>query len=211
MSDLVRNELPVAIAAFIIALMFFDYYIALDVTRSFANLITDWAVIIASTAAGVGVLNMIFRTSGVIKRRDEYWYLDLWMLFMMVVVAIVGVIGVYGTHPAYLWIMKNIYLPIDSSVYAMVCFDIIAAFYRTFRVRTKDSIILIICAFLVMIKNMPITGGLIPWAMIPGDWIFTIPSTAAARAFTFVTAIGAISFAIRTMFGYEKATVGVID
>jgi len=211
MSNLVKNELPIAIAAIIIALLFFDYYIAIDVTRSTATIITDWAVIIASTAAGVGVINMVVRTFDNIKKKTDYWYMEVWLMVMAVIVAIVGVMGVYGTHPAYLWIMKNVYLPIDSSVYAMVCFDIVSAFYRVFRARTNDSIILVICAFLIMIRNTPVVGGIIPWAMIPGDWIFNIPSTAASRAFTFVTAIGLIAFAIRTMLGYEKATVGVID
>ena len=211
MSELLKREVPLGLATVIIALLFFDYYIFFDVTRNLATSLTDWAIIITATAAGVGVLNMIIRTYQNISKRAEYWYLDIYMLVVMVVMAGTGLIGVYGTHPVFEWIMMNAYLPIDASIYAMVFFDIVSSYYRTFRVRSRDSAILFICAFIIMLKNAPLTGGLLPSFIPIGDWMLNIPSTAGSRAFIIVASIGVVAFTIRTMLQTERTTVGVVD
>lgn len=211
MSEILRRELPLVLAAFLIAFLIFDYYIFFEATRSFAQLLTDWAVVVVATGAGIGVVNIMIRTLGHIQKREEYWYLEIWQIVIMIIVALTGLIGVYGTHPTYEWIMKNMYLPIDSSIYAMVMFDITSSFYRTFRVRSRDAAILFVCAVFTMLYNAPITGGIAPALLIPGKWLLDVPIVAASRGFKFVTALGIIGFTIRTMFGHEKPTLGVVE
>lgn len=211
MSELLRKEIPLGIAAFLIAYLFFDYYVFTEITRNIASIITDWAIIATTTAAGVGILNMVIRTYHRVNKRESYWYFDIWMLLMMVVMGVTGLIGVYGTHPMFTWVMMNVYLPIDASVYAMVMFDIVSAFYRTFRLRSKDAVILFVCAVIIMFKNAPLVGGLFPSFIPIGDWMLEVPSTAGSRAFTIVAAIGVIAFTIRTMLGAERPTLGVVE
>ncbi len=211
MSELLRREVPLGIATFIIAFLFFDYYVFTEVTRNIASTLTDWAIIITATAAGVGVLNMVMRTVQNISKKVEYWYLDIWMLVMMVFMGGTGLIGLYGTHPAFTWVMMNVYLAIDASIYAMVFFDIVSAFYRTFRIKSKESLLLFVSALIILVKNAPLTGGLFPWLLPIGDWLLKIPSSAGSRAFLIMASIGIIAFTIRTMLQSERATVGVLD
>ncbi|GAG63962.1 unnamed protein product, partial [marine sediment metagenome] len=107
MSEILKREVPLGLATFIIALLFFDYYIKIEAVRSFALSLTDWAIIIGATGAGVGVINMIMRTLQDVTKKEEYWYLDIYMLVVMVVMTITGLIGTYGTHPVFSWIMMN--------------------------------------------------------------------------------------------------------
>ncbi len=211
MSELFKREIPLGIGTFIIALLFFDYYISIEATANLATSLTNWAIIITATAAGVGVINMIIRTLQNITNKEEYWYLDIYMLAIMVLMTITGLIGAYGTNPIFEWVMMNAYLPIDASIYAMVFFDIVSSFYRTFRIRSRDSAIIFICAFIMMVRNAPLTGGMLPSFIPIGDWLLQIPSTAGSRAFTIVASIGVVAFTIRTMLQGEKTTVGVVE
>jgi hypothetical protein len=211
MSNILRREVPLTIATIIIGLLFLDYYIFIPALRSFTEGLSDWGVLIQATAAGVGVINLMLRTTTNIQRREEYWYFDIWMIIIMIITGVTGLIGTYGTHPTYEWIIEHIYLPIDASIYAMVMFDITSAFYRTFRVRTTDSVLLFIAAFFVILKNTPLIGGLIPQLNTFGQWILDVPVLAPSRAFLFITAIGVIGFAIRAMLWKEKPTMGVTE
>jgi hypothetical protein len=211
MSNLLRREVPIVVASLSIGFLFFDYYIQNPYTTQIVDLLREWAVILAAFAAGVGVLNVLLRSVNSISRRAEYWYLDTWMIVIMVIVVVFGLINPFGLHPNFNWIISNIYVNIDASIYAMVMFDIISAFYRTFRVRNIDSTILFIMAFITMVKNAPITGGLFPGLIPYADWFFNIPTGAGARAFLIVSAIGLLSFAVRTALAKEKPTLGVLD
>lgn len=199
------------VAALSIGFIFIDYYIQTGLTSGLVTYLREWAIILASFAAGIGVLNVIVRSADSIKNRAQYWYLDIWMIVIMVVVILFGLINPYGQHAVFNWIITNIYVNIDASIYAMVMFDIISAFYRTFRIRNRDAIILFVCAYITMIKNAPITGGLFPGVIPYADWLYNIPTGAGARAFLIVSAIGMISFSIRTLLGKEKPTLGVVD
>jgi hypothetical protein len=211
MSELIKREIPVGLATFIIVFMFFDYYIETEITRNLSTLLQDWAVIIAVTAVGVGIINAIIHVYHRVQTKEQYWYLDIWMLVFMVALAIPGLMGVYGTHPMFEWLMKNVYLPIDASIYAMVLFDIVSAFYRTFRVRNREAFILLLCAVLIMMRNAPITGTVLPQALSLGNWLYSVPASATSRGFLMVAALGIIGFAIRILLGHEKTTIGVVD
>jgi hypothetical protein len=139
----------------------------------------------------------------------SYWYLDIWTIVVMFLIAIPGLIGVYGTNPAFQWAVTTVYQPLDATVYSMIMFDATLAFYRTFRAKTIDGAILLICAVTTMLRNAPVTGVLLP-AWIPiGDWLNNILVVAGSRAFLMVAAIGLVGFAIRTILWQERATVGV--
>lgn len=211
MSNILRRELPLTLATVIIAVLFLDYYVFLSPLRAFAEGLSDWGVLIQATAAGVGVINILLRTLTNVQKREQYWYFEIWMIVCMAITGITGLIGTYGTHPAYEWILSNVYLPIDATIYSMVMFDITSAFYRTFRIKTTDSVILFISAFFIVLKNTPLTGGLVPQLNSFGQWIMDVPVLAPSRGFLFITAIGVIGFAIRTMLWKEKPTVGVTE
>jgi hypothetical protein len=210
MSNLLKREVPLGIGSLIIAILFVDYYTSIDFLHTISLNLADWAVILSALAAGIGIINILKRTAGQIQERATYWYLDIWTLLLMAVVAISGVIGAYGTHPIYTWIMSYIYIPIDAAVFAMVSFDIIAAFYRTFRLRTLESSVLVVVGIFILMMNTPFLGT-IPGATVIGNWVKNVPMLGSARALTTVTAIGYVGIAIRALLWKEKPSMGVTD
>lgn len=211
MSNLFRREIPVLLTFGVIIFLFFDYFILTEFTRNVATMLQSWALIITATLVGVGIINATFRHVYTIKRRADYWYLDVWLLVIFTVTVAVGIVGGYGQSQWFQWIMKYVYMPTDSAVYAMVFFDVVYAFYRIFRLRSYESTYLFAAAIITMMRNTPLLSAYIPGVVSIGNWVINIPATASSSALLIVTAIGVIYFAIRMMFGYEKGTIGVLD
>jgi len=211
MSSFLRKELPLGIATIIIAFLLFDYYFFTQTTRNMANSLSDWAVVVVAEAALVGVINVVMRALRTVQKREPYWYLDIWMVVMMVLVGVTGLIGTYGTSESYQWLLVNLYLAVDATVYSMVAFDIVSAFFRTFRLKSKESAVLLVACVVMIIYNAPVFGGLWPWTSIAGSWGYNVPVLAASRGFQYVTAIGIVGFTIRAMLWKEKPMVGVVD
>jgi hypothetical protein len=211
MSEALRRDIPLGFSSLIIIVMIIDYYIFIPGLRAVSEDLQKWAVISVALASGVGIINICTRSARMISRRAPYWYMEIWQWVMMIVVAITGFIGGYGVSHQFEWIMVNMYQPIDASIYAMVMFDITYAFYRTFRLRTLEASLLFVAAFFTMSKNTPLFGAIVPILPAIGDWFIGVPSGAGSRAFTIITSIGIIFFAIRALFWYERGTIGVVE
>jgi len=212
MSTILRRQVPLAIASIIILIVFLEYYIAYAPLKTLSSAIQQWAIICATLAVGVGVINAALIKIDKIKKKQPYWYFDAWMLIVFVIFVVTGFMGkTYGEHPIFQWMMQYVYLPVDSTIFALVAFDIVAAFYRSFRVRTGSSIILLVSALIIMLWNMPMVGGLWPGFMPLGSWVLDVPAAGVGRGITIITAIGLVGFSIRELFMKERTVVGVVD
>jgi uncharacterized membrane protein len=163
-----------------------------------------------AVAAGVGIINIIIRYAKRISERQEYWYLYVWTLLIMVIVAIPGLLPPLATHPIFEWIISNVYMPADASIYAMVYLAIVHAFYRAFRARNVDATILLIAAFFIMIYNAPVTSFYLPSIAPFGKWLLDNVGTASNRGIGIVTAVGTLAFTYRVLVHRETSVVGVV-
>jgi hypothetical protein len=211
MSELIRREIPLTVGSIILLLLFFDYYIEFASIRALTLMIQDWAVILVAIASGIGIINVFQRTYHSTIKRRPYWYLDVWMVLLMVVMGIFGLQGVKGQHPAYVYMMSTLFAPVRATIYGMIVFDITSAFYRSFRVRTYEAAVMFIMAFVIMMRNAPISGALAPWAVTLGNWFNDVPSMATSRSILIVAGLGMIAFTIKALLWHEKPTVGVIE
>jgi hypothetical protein len=90
----------------------------------------------------------------------------------------------------------------------MVFFDITYAFYRTFRVRNFESLLLFFGAMVTLLGNAPAMKEILPIVVSIIDWVIGFPGGAASRTFVIIGAIGLILFTIRSVFGYETIIMG---
>lgn len=210
MSDIMRREIPLWIVSFMLLVGVLQYYIDIPLLRDIAGNLRTWALIMTAIAAGVGIINIVLRYSRRISERQEYWYFYVWTLLVMVIVALPGLIPPFATHPIFEWIITNVYMPADASIYAMVYLDIVHAFYRAFRARNIDASILLIAAFFIMIYNAPVTSFYLPSVAPFGKWLLDNVGTASGRGIGLVTAIGILAFTYRVLVHSETSVVGVI-
>jgi hypothetical protein len=203
----VKSELPSLITSAIVIWLFGTYFLDVNVETIDAFLYNG-AIICMTLAVGVGVINLLSWTYNEIQARSEWWYLRVWMLVCLVVTMAFGLMPVMGTHPSFLWIMNSIYIPVDASIFAMVFFDISAGFYRKMRARTWDSAILLVCAFLLILKNAPVGAAIWPPFETIGTWLYDIPGGGSSSAFRIVSTIGIMALVMRVILRHERELIG---
>jgi signal transduction histidine kinase len=211
MSELLRREVPMALGTFLTAFLLFDYYIQIEIWRNVANVIQEWTAILVAVTAGLGVINSIIVTSYRIRRRESYWYLEIWMLILLAVTAATGLMGTFGTNPSYRWLYDSFFGPVRGTIYGMVLFAITSAFYRAFRVRTTEAALLLISAVIAMIMKAPMTPAMMPWFMPFSTWVYDILNNVGASTLYILSGLGLLGFAIRVILQKERTTMGVVD
>lgn len=121
----------------------------------------------------------------------------------------------YGTKHAvahsnskFMYIYKNVYEPLSSTMFSLLAFFIASAAFRAFRAKTFEAGLLLVSAFLVMLGRVPI--GTAIWDQLPAitDWIMAVPNTAGQRAIMIGAALGVVSASLKILVGIERTYLG---
>ena len=136
---------------------------------------TQWYEIIAGFAAFLGVLNLmkLHLTKISYKRKNwEYSILTLLSFFIMIFFGFFYNDSQvpFGSHlkdenSTFYWIFDYVYLPLASTMFALLAFFVASASYRAFRIRNFEATLLLVSGILLMIGRVPI-GSLVPWYVV---------------------------------------------
>jgi hypothetical protein len=105
-------------------------------------------------------------------------------------------------------LFQNALVPAQATLFSMLAFYIASAAYRAFRVRTVLAGILLVTAFVVMLRLIPLPEPLSSWNSALVRWILAVPNMAAKRAIIIGVAFGAISYSMKILLGIERSYMG---
>lgn len=102
-------------------------------------------------------------------------------------------------------IFYGLFLPLGSSMFSILGFYITYAAFRSFRVRSPESTIMMLAALAVILGQIP-QGVMYISPEIPSLrlWIMKFVSTPAFRAIYFCSALAGLSLAVRMWFSMDK-------
>jgi len=206
---MIKRYIPLGLLSAIIVIVTAQYYLTFQFLKDIASVILDWSVIMATIAVGLGVVNLLSRYAKNIQQRKTNWQFDIYTIIVIIIVTATGLMYPFGSNSTFQWIISNVYLHGDASIYAMVYFDICFAFWRAFKVRNTDAAILLIAAVLVMLYNAPLTQIMFSGIAPLGKWLFDNPVTASNRGISLVIAIGTMSYVFRILMQRELGAVGI--
>ena len=152
------------------------HFINNDSLREFVDKdATQWYMIIAGFAAFLGCLNLLqLHTRKVAYKKDNWQYSIFTLLgfFIMIIFGffINGSESEFGPHlkfegSYFYWVYNYIYLPLASTMFALLAFFVASASYRAFRIRNFEATLLLISGVLLMLGRVPI-GTVIPWWVV---------------------------------------------
>jgi len=188
--------------------MLVPYYFKMPLLDKAMSDVQNWVVVIAAFAMGYGALNLTIFHIRKISRRDEGWLFSIVLLAAMYAMIVAGSIPPFLSHPASQWIYTYMQIRINVTIYALLAPFIASAAYRAFKVRGVEGSLMFVSALLVMLGNAPITTAAWGGFKTIGDWVYTVPNMAAQRGIMIGIAIGAVALGLRTLLGYERASVG---
>jgi hypothetical protein len=198
MASLVRDQIPWFIAGASIIIMFGDYI--LDPMAGVSTAVRNWTVIVAAFAMGLALVTMTIYHLGNLTRRGDGWYYSICTLAGCYIMLIVGLMPPIQGSPQFTWLYKWVNTVSGRTTYAALAFWISAAAYRTLRVRTIESTLMVVAAMIAMFANAPVSalvGPFKPWAL----WLLKVPSTGAYRAIAITSACGMLALGLRTLLG----------
>jgi hypothetical protein len=190
-------------------LMMVQFFIPHPVSVAFYDLTTKWIRIVSAFALVLGVGSLILYHTDRLRRRRPGWAYSIVTLVALVVTAVIGLgWGVKPGSPLQEVLFKNMLVPLNASMFAILAFYMASAAYRAFRARTKEAALLLIAAFVVMLGMVPVGEAI--WRKLPevAEWVLSVPNMAAKRAIVFGVALGAIATSLKVILGIERGWLG---
>ena len=201
-----RIMAPVAAGVAIIAgiIVLAGYFFDVPVLVSLRQTLLHWAVILASVALLVGLVNLIQvhwqRTSSSAPNAS---YSAILLVSLFLTLGVAGVFGPTGTWS--MWIFNYIQVPVESSLMALLVILLIYASVRVLNRRiTLFAVVFIGTALLVLVGTASIPGIDFPWFGQLRGWIERVPAMAGARGILFGVALGTIATGLRVIMGVDR-------
>ncbi len=108
------------------------------------------------------------------------------------------------------FLAEGFFIPLGSSMFALLAFYIASAAYRSFRLRSVEATMMMIPAVLVILGQIP-QGPLYIDEQLPAVrlWLMQNISTPAFRAIYFGSAVAGLAMAVRMWLSLEKSPLAV--
>ncbi|MCC6649717.1 MAG: hypothetical protein IT348_01055 [Candidatus Eisenbacteria bacterium] len=225
-----KREIPLFLTALIGAIVVAGFFVPHQWVSVPADFLQRCAVIVVAFGYALGGANVIRVNLEGIARRQTDWPYKLVLLAGMLATL---VFGLFVDRAAFqdpgtvsVWIYDNIYVPMNSTMFALLAFFIASAAFRAFRVRSTEAALLAASALIVMLGRVPlgdfVMAGLFDheglpdfvrhWRLEPvQQWIMDFPQNAAKRAILIGAAMGVMATGLRVILGIERSYLGGSD
>ncbi|MDH7602734.1 MAG: hypothetical protein QHI38_11370 [Armatimonadota bacterium] len=175
--------------------------------------VNNFFVVLGAMAWGMGLMSLWMVHSTNIRKRKEEWYGSV-LFFIAVGVGVVAGLG-YGAETGTLKrlndiVVNDVLRPMGSTVFSLLAFYMASAAYRSFRLKSREAILMMGSAFIVMLGQIPIGLWLthrLPeplWFPVMSQWILYIANSAAVRGMWFGMMLGAIAVGLRFWLSLER-------
>ncbi len=101
----------------------------------------------------------------------------------------------------------DVMIPIQATMFSLLAFFIASAAYRAFRARSLLSTVLLLAAFIVMARLLPM-GPVTIGANKLTQWILLVPNLAAKRAIVIGVGLGIVATSLKVVLGIERSYMG---
>ena len=176
--NFLKRQLAIVVMSAMGFIALSGYFINWTSLRNFTDKdATNFYMIIAGFAAFLGCLNLLQLHLQKIAFKKENWQYSIFTLAGFIIMVVFGFIyngsdvsmgpHLKNENSAFYWMYNYIYLPLGSTMFALLAFFVASASYRAFRIRNFEATLLLISGVLLMLGRVPI-GALIPW------WVVTI-------------------------------------
>lgn len=197
----------------------------------YQDLVAQMFAVIGAFAVGVGVISLLSLHSRLIARRREGWGNSLVLVIAFTAMAVFGLLNeyrptlhVFGSgvtaHDVFQILFRGGLTNLGAAMFSVLGFYIASAAYRSFRIRSFESGLLMAAALIVMLGAVgfgtaltnwiPLTshGTENPWANLRieqiAQWLLMEINSAAYRGILFGLTIGGLATSLRLWLSLER-------
>lgn len=169
------------------------------------TLLLNWAIILASAAALVGIFNLIAVHTEKVRRGEKGGVYSALLVIGLVATLIFGMI-LRPNHDAMQIVMNGVILPVEAALMGLLTISLIYAAIRLLRRRPE----VMTAAFLITAALLLLGSATLPFGDIPiigtllRPWVTQILALGGARGILIGVALGTLTTGLRVLFGADR-------
>ncbi len=204
-----KRQIPIALVFVAGLLLVIQFFVPHPASEFFFTFATDWIIVIGILALPIGIFSLLRNTymKGRSDSKERIYSIATFAGFFLMVVSGLPS-GSREAGSLHMKFFQNLLVPAQATLFSMLAFYIASAAYRAFRMRTLLAGVLLITAFVVMLRLIPLPEPLSTWNSELVRWILAVPNMAAKRAIIIGVALGAITYSMKILLGIETAYMG---
>lgn len=172
----------------------------------FQVILLDWAIILAGTAALIGIFNLVTVHADKIRRRDKNAIYSAMLIIGLFATFIFGLLLKPQNSFMQAFILNGIIIPVEASLMALLAVSLLYAAVRLLRRRADVmSIAFIITAALLFLGSATLPFGDMPiFGTLIRPWVSQIWALGGARGILIGVALGTLTTGLRVLFGVDR-------
>jgi hypothetical protein len=203
-----KRTIPVFLTIFIVLVLCLKTFTNEPNFVFWGQTFQSWSSLIFTFATFLGaIVFLTYHVPKILKKSEQpikhQWIYSISAVSIMLIYTITGIVYT-STSSQYQWLYNTWYGPVSGLLNAVTAFFALSAIYRSFRVRTWESLFLVGPALIILLYDAPIGVTLFPPIGPISEYIFAYIGPSAFRGFIVAASFGTLIFCIRTALGWEK-------
>ena len=202
--------LPLAVAVSAGALVLMSFFLKNPLLDNLSGVITGWVTLLVAFGLFLGIWNLVSRHASKVRNRGRDWPHSLLILAALFAMVALGFWpGSAGPGDAAVsWGYRYVYAPLNATVFSLLAFFVASAAYRTFRLRSLESAVLLVVGLVVLLGQVPIGFQIWPDLPLLKDWLLEIPAASGVRGIVLGVALGTVTTGLRILLGQDRPYLG---
>ena len=209
-----KRQLPLVVTFCMGVVFAMQYYVPHPVSESLLTEASNWMIIIGGFALILGLVSLIQLHVHRIQRNAAGWGYSAALFVSMGAMVIAGVwaggesVDADRALTGYGWAYTYAMVPLQGTMFSLLAFFVASAAYRAFRARTKEAVLLLVAAILMMWGRVPLGEYLWAFSGDIAQWILNVINSSVRRAILIGVSLGVIALSIKIIFGIERTYLG---
>ena len=166
----------------------------------------DWAIILAGTAALIGIFNLVSVHADKIRRRAKDGIYSAMLVMGLFATFIFGLVLKPQNPTLQTIVLTGIIIPVEATLMGLLAVSLLYAAVRLLRRRADlMSIVFIITAALIFLGSATLPFGDVPiFGTLIRPWVSQIWALGGARGILIGVALGTLTTGLRVLFGMDR-------
>jgi len=203
-----KRQIPLMIVMTLGFLFVLYTFIPSKISDDFYNWYMDWIKAISPFAVILGVLSLLMVHGMKISRKAPNWQYSSVTLLALVFTSAAGFIWGTSEGTPFMWLFKNVQMPMGATMFSLLAFYIASAAYKAFRARSIEATVLLLAAIIVMLGQVPLGAMISKWIPRTSTWILNVPNLAAKRGIMTGVGLGMTATSLKILLGIERTYLG---
>ncbi len=169
------------------------------------SVLLDWAIILAGTAAMVGVFNLIIVHGNKVRQREKGMLYSALLLVSLFASFIFG-LALGPDDPHIRLLVSAVIVPVETALMALLAITLLYASIRLLRRRTDlMSVVFLLTTVLLLVASATLPFGEIsPLNDFIRPWMQQVLALGGARGILIGVALGTLTTGLRVLFGADR-------